>query len=146
MVATSRLCLSELLRPTFSNFGSSYSMMFRIYFRDPRRSRSRLGSCQVWFFRTTRAERSKNSSEDTMVATGSLCWSKPICPTISIFGIAFRRMCLFSSESCTCVNLFYDLLHVFSGTLGGHGHVPVVGPVKCGFSEPHELRASETSS
>ena len=68
---------------------------------------------------------------------------KPICPTISILELCFKA-CPFSSEGCTGVSFFYDVLNVFSGTL--EGHVPVLGPVKCGFAEPHELSTSKTSS
>ena len=101
MVATSRLCLSEILCPTFftcrivisdhvlfSSEGftcvSFFYDVLNDFFWDPWRSRSRRGSCQVWFCRTARAEHLQNFIIRThMVATGRLCLSKPLCPTFS---------------------------------------------------------------
>ena len=69
---------------------------FACFFWDPRRSRSRRGSCQVWFFGTTRAESLQNFIIRThMVATGRLCLSKPLCPTISNCRIVFWSNCFF---------------------------------------------------
>ena len=161
LVATGRFCLSKPLCPTIFNCRivfwimlfwyrkvvrvSVYSMMFRKFFWDPRWSRSRRGPCQLWCFRSTRAESLQNFIiSKHMVATGTLCLSKPKCPTISnlgILGIVFWSMCFFHRR-VVLVSVYSMMFWMFFLV----GHVPVVGPVKCGFSESHQLRASETSS
>ena len=122
MVATGTLCLSKPLCPTISNCRivfwimlfwyrkvirvSVYSMMFRKFFWDPRGSRSRRGSCQVWFCRTTRAEHLQNFIMRThMVPTGRLCLSKPLCPTISICRIVIWIM-LFWHQKVVRVSVY----------------------------------------
>ena len=110
MVATSRLCLSELLCPTFSTCGivisdhvlyasavctcvSFFYDVLNDFFWDPRRSRSHRGSCQILLFRTKRAESLQNFIIRThMVATGRLCLSKPLCPTFCNFGSSYSMM------------------------------------------------------
>ena len=67
------------------------------------RSRCRRGSYQVWFFRITPAESLQNFIIGThMVATGILCSSKPLCPTVSNFGIVFWIMCFFHRGLYLC--------------------------------------------
>ena len=79
-----------------------------------------------------------------MVATSRLCLSELLCSTFSNCGIVIFDHVLYASEVCTCFSFFFDVLKDFSGTLGGH--VPVVGPVKCGFSVSLDLSASKISS
>ena len=158
LIATGRLCLSKPLCPTISNCRTVFwimlfwyrkvirvsvcSMMFRKFFWDTRGSRSRRGPCQLWCFRSTRAESLQNFIiSKHMVASGTLCLSKPKFSTISNLGIVFWSMCFFHRR-VVLVSVYSMMFWMFF--LGGH--VPVVGPVKCGFSEPHELRASKTSS
>ena len=131
--------------------GSLYMCQFFLwcfkwfFFLDPWRSRSRRGSCQVWFCRTARAEHLQNFIIRThMVATGRLCRSKPLCPTfsncVSVLWITF-----FLHRKVVRVSVCSMTLWMFlSGTLGGH--VPVVGPVKCGSLVSIDLLASKISS
>ena len=143
------LCKCSLNHVLFASEGCTCVSLFydvlNVSFWDPWKSCSRRGSCQVWFLSITRPERLQNFIIRThMVATSRLCLSELWCPTFSNCGIVNLIM-FFMHRKFVHVSVFqWCFKWFFSGTLGGH--VSVVGPVKFGFEEPHELSTSKASS
>ena len=123
MVATSRLCLSELLCSTFSNWGivifdhvlyasevctcvSFFYDVLNDFFLGHLEVRFPSWVLSKLFFRTKRDESLQNFIIRThMVTTGRLCLSKPLCPTIFICRIVFWIM-FFLHRRVVCVSVY----------------------------------------